>query len=260
MIPYVEQPIVHVFGRPIALFQVMVCLAVIVGHELVVRRASRRGFERDAASSLVAWTIFLGFVGSHLVDVIFYTPERLREDPLQLFAIWGSMSSFGGIFGGMLGGLLVAWRRGLSRAQMLQFVDVVAFVFPFAWIFGRAGCAFAHDHLGIRSDHFLAVAFPDGPRFDLGLLELLYTFAICGVFLLLDRRARPSGFYLGAFFLLYAPVRFGLDVLRTEDARYLGWTPGQYASLLGMLAGAAVLVMVLRRASAPATEPAKRSA
>jgi phosphatidylglycerol:prolipoprotein diacylglycerol transferase len=247
LFPYVEQPVVHVVGHPIAAFQILVCLAVIVGHEIVVRRASRRGFDREVASSLVAWTIFLGFVGSHVFDIVLYTPERLLENPLQIFAIWGQMSSFGGIFGGMLGAVFVCWRRRLSREQLTTFIDLVAFAFPFAWIFGRAGCALAHDHLGIRSDHWLAVRFPEGPRFDLGLLELLYTFVIAGVFLALDRHSRPTGFFIALFFVLYGPVRFILDTLRTEDARYLGWTPGMYASIAMTLLGVGALVALRRR-------------
>src|SRR5437764_737218 len=109
--------------------------------------------------------------------------------------------------------------------------DIMAFVFPFAWIFGRLGCALAHDHIGIPSDSFLAVRFPDGPRFDLGLLELLATIAIATIFAGLDRRRRPTGLYLALFFALYGPVRFALDALRTGDERYLGWTPGQFASV-----------------------------
>ena len=52
---------------------------------------------------------------------------------------------------------------------------------------GRFGCALQHDHLGIPSTYFLAVRFPGGPRFDLGLLR--YTRAELLVFAT-DLRAR----------------------------------------------------------------------
>ena len=42
-------------------------------------------------------------------------------------------------------------------------------------------------------------------------------------------------------------MRFGLDALRVGEARYLGWTPGQYGSVAATLFGAAVLVGVVRR-------------
>jgi len=245
--PYVEQPVFHVGSHPIAAFQLLVCAAVIVGHEIVVRRCARLGVtDRDTASSLTAWTIFVGFVTSHVFDVLAYDPKAVLADPLVLFKIWGSMSSFGGIFGGMLAAVVVARRHQLSARQVFAYVDTVAFAFPFAWIFGRTGCALAHDHVGIATDHWLAVRFPDGPRLDLGLLELLFTIGIAALFLLLDRRRRPVGFYLATFFTLYGPVRFLMDRLRTDDARYLGWTPGMYASVIGMLIGIAAL-LALRR-------------
>jgi phosphatidylglycerol:prolipoprotein diacylglycerol transferase len=259
MFPYFEQPVFHLGRFQIAAFQILVCSAVIVGHEVVVRRARGLGFDPDLASSLVAWTIFFGFVGSHLFDVVFYQPAELRQNPLVLLQVWGSMSSFGGIIGGLIGGGWLCRRRGLSGSQMLVFLDILGFAFPFAWIFGRAGCALAHDHVGIPTTNFFAVRFPDGPRFDLGLLELLYTIAMAGLFLLLGRRPRPTGFFVGLFFTLYGPVRFGFDVLRTGDERYLGWTPGQYGSVAATLLGVLLLFLVFQssRRGTPEAPPAK---
>jgi phosphatidylglycerol:prolipoprotein diacylglycerol transferase len=171
-----------------------------------------------------------------------------------LFEVWGSLSSFGGIFGGVAAALVVMRRRGLDGATMLAHLDNVAFAFPFAWIFGRSACALRHDHPGVASDHFLAVAFPDGPRFDLGLLELIPTLTIAGLFLLLDRRTRPVPLFLGLFFTLYGPPRFFLDTLRVADARYLGWTPGQYLCVVVTLIGIGALALALRpRSPSPAT-------
>jgi phosphatidylglycerol:prolipoprotein diacylglycerol transferase len=259
--PYFEQPIFSIGPFHIAMFQILVCAAVIVGHELVVRRAAARGWDREVASSLIAWTIFLGFVGSHVFDAVLYHPQLVRENPLELFKLWGSMSSFGGIIGGLLGGWWIARHRKLSGRQIFEFLDIVAFVFPFAWIFGRSGCALAHDHVGVATTSWLGVRFPDGTKFDLGLLELLYTFAIAGIFLVLYRKPRPTGFFFGVFFVLYSPVRFVLDTLRTGDERYLGWTPGQYASVAGVLFGLGMLYFLVRQSGAgatPAPAPAAR--
>jgi len=259
--PYVEQPVFALGRFQIAAFQILVCVAVVVGHEVVVRRARRRGFDSDLASSLVAWTIFFGFVGSHLFDVLFYEPSELRQNPVVLLQLWGSMSSFGGLLGGLAGGWWICRRKGLSGRELLAFLDLLGFAFPFAWIFGRAGCALAHDHRGVATTSWLAVRFPDGPHFDLGLLELLYTIALAALFLLLDRRPRPTGFFLGLFFALYGPVRFGLDTLRTGDERYLGWTPGQYAALGAALLGMCLLYWVYQQgrpepeAASPPVEP-----
>jgi len=252
MFPYFEQPSLSLGSYTLYFFQVAVCTAVILGYEIVVRRAPRTGLDSEEVASVLAWVILWGFVGSHVFDTLAYYPERIREDPLVLVKIWGSMSSFGGMMGGMAAALVLARRKGWSGRQTLALADGIGFGFPFAWIFGRLGCALAHDHVGVPTDHWLGVRFPEGTRFDLGLLELLYTIPIAALFYFLDRKPRPNGFFLGLFLALYGPVRFVLDTLRTGDARYLGWTPGQYVAILATLAGLALLAAALRRGAEPA--------
>jgi phosphatidylglycerol---prolipoprotein diacylglyceryl transferase len=253
VIPYLEEPSVRVFGQLVTAFQVMVFAAVIAGYEMVVRRSARLGWDRELVMSLLLWTLFLGFAGSHIFDTLLYEREALRRNPLVLLELWGTMSSYGGLLGGIAGALWAMRRRRLSPRQMFAFMDIVAFAFPFAWIFGRLGCALAHDHIGIETQSFLAVRFPSGPRYDLGLLELIDTVFICALFLWLDRRQRPTGFYVALFFALYAPVRFALDALRIGDTRYAGWTPGQYLSLLAAAGGFWLLHFVSRPARAAET-------
>jgi len=246
VIPYIPHPSLSIGAFTIYAFGVLVCLAIVVGFEIIVRRAATVGLDRTEAARLALWTLVSGLVGSHLVEVVAYHPEILVARPLAVFEVWGSMSSAGGIAGGLLGGALVMKWRGLSRADRARFLDCLAFAFPFAQIFGRGGCALAHDHLGFASTHWLAVRFPDGPRFDLGLLEWLFMLLLAGTFLLLDRRRWPRGFFLGLFLTLYGPARFVLDFLRIGDARYFGWTPAQYLALLATVAGMALLVAIVR--------------
>ena len=246
MFPYLQEPVLRAFGQQLTAFQILVFAAVIAGYEITLRRAARRGWDRDQALSIVLWTVFIGFVGSHVLDTLLYEREAFRRNPLVVLEFWGTMSSFGGLIGGVLGALWAMRRQKLSAAQMFAFLDIVAFAFPFAWIFGRTGCALAHDHLGVASNSIWAVRFPDGPRFDLGLLELLYTIVICAIFLLADRKPRPAGFFIALFCVLYGPVRFALDTLRIGDERYLGWTPGQYASIAFALAGLVLLRAIYR--------------
>ena len=241
MFPYVQEPVLRLGSFSIPAFQILVFVAVVVGYEIAQRRAARLGWDRDVFLSIVLWAIGPGFVGSHVLDTLLYEREAFRRDPLVILEVWGTMSSFGGIIGGVLGGVIALRLKKLSRRQALEFFDIVAYAFAFAWIFGRLGCSLAHDHLGLATNSPLAVRFPDGPRYDLGLLELFWTIAMCAVFAWLDRRWRPTGFFLALFLLLYGPVRFLLDMLRVGDERYLGWTPGQYASIAATFVGFALL-------------------
>ncbi len=246
MLPYIEYPALDLGSYRLGAFPVLVGAAIVTQFQIVMRRAPLVGIDRRTASSLLGWAIFLGIVGAHVFDVLAYNPERLRANPLELFRIWGGISSFGGMLGGLLGLYVVMRRKQMSGRDMLRFVDCLIFALPFTLAVGRLGCALQHDHVGVSSTHWLAVAFPDGPRFDLGLLEFFYVSLIAALFAALGRRRWPDGFYIGLFFAAYGPVRFVLDSLRVSEARYLGWTPGQYLSLVAAGIGVWTLFTVLR--------------
>lgn len=253
VIPYIPHPTVEIAGYPLTAFRVLVLAAVLTQFWLVVRFAPRFGVEVRRAGNLCIWAIGLGLVSAHVFDVIAYFPERLAEDPLALLYFWGSLSSTGGMLGGLLG-LLIVMRVGRSAPdEIWRFLDLCLFALPFTLTLGRLGCALQHDHLGRASDHWLAVAFPAGPRFDLGLLEFLAVSAISALFLVLVRRPRPAGFFVGAFFLLYGPSRFVLDALRTDDARYFGWTPAQGLMVLAMVVGVSILARISRSTASAAS-------
>ena len=174
MLPYVEPPVLDLGFTTVGSFHVLVGVAIVVQFQIVLWRAPRFGIDRRRASSLAGWAVFWGLVGAHVFDVLVYYPEKLRENPLELLRVWGGVSSFGGMIFGILG-LVVAMRRSqASRPEITRFVDILIFALPFTLAIGRAGCALQHDHLGIVSNHWLAVDFPSGARFDLGVLEFFF--------------------------------------------------------------------------------------
>jgi phosphatidylglycerol:prolipoprotein diacylglycerol transferase len=280
LIPYFQQPSLHLFG-PVTIhaFGFLVAMAVIVGSKLALMRCESRKLDPDVCTDLIFYALFAGFLGAHVYSILAYFPGQAIEDPLLLLKFWENISSFGGMVGGVLGiWLFFRFRApGLDARTRWEYLDVIAFVFPFAWAIGRLACTAAHDHPGTLTTFPLAVSlktpearayitavYQDAGRLaelpgpselsrmafhDLGWYEFLYTLlAIVPVFLLLDRRPRPPGFYVIVFLLLYVPARFGLDFLRLSDARYFGLTPGQYA---GLAVFVAALYALRRNAAAP---------
>ena len=127
---------------------------------------------------------------------------------------------------------------------------MIAYVFPFAWVFGRTGCAFAFDHPGYQTKFFLAEMYTDHVvRHNLGLDEMLLTIPLVLLFWRLGRgKPRAPGFFVGLIAVVYAPIRFLLDTLRWDDARYFGLTPGQYSSIALLVLGVVVLDWASKRA------------
>ncbi|NUO48066.1 MAG: prolipoprotein diacylglyceryl transferase [Polyangiaceae bacterium] len=265
MIPVIHVPAVEVGPVTIHPFGVTAALAVIVGSALADYRARVVGVDREKLRSFTTWILGFGFVGGHVLDKLAYSPERAIAEPLRLFAIWESQGSFGGFVGAIVGALLF---RHFRREKILPLADVIMSVFPIAWIFGRTGCAMAHDHPGIRAEpgSLFAVEYGpydvdavgrlpfgielrhgDAPRYDLGTLELLFTIVVAAFVVAAWRRPRPVGFYVVSVPLVYAPVRWLMDFLRAHegagsDARYAGLTPAQWCCMLLFTACVAVVV------------------
>jgi phosphatidylglycerol:prolipoprotein diacylglycerol transferase len=235
VLPYIDLPDGHLGPIPVHWFGILVAIAVLVGIALARRRADAMGVDRIQLESLVNWMLLSGFVLSHVLDEVFYHPDELVRRPYSILFVWEGLSSFAGWIGAAVG--IFLWKRWKGRGQpLLPYADLILSVYPVAWIFGRSGCAVVHDHKGqaAAAANWLTVAFPDGPHYDLGLLEAMYTVLIAAVCALMWRRTWKSGTYVAVTCALYAPVRFALDFLRassgpTGDARYLGFTPAQWA-------------------------------
>jgi phosphatidylglycerol---prolipoprotein diacylglyceryl transferase len=258
MIPYFSQPAVPLGPLTIYGFGVLVAVAIFLGMGLVRRRARRHGLDPALAYRLVTWILVGGFLGAHLVDRFVYFPRETLREPITILKLWVGLSSFGGFLGAVAGAVIFIRREKLV-VQAWEYLDTIAYAFPFAWIVGRLGCFVAFDHPGARTSFFLGQQFKDGVvRHNLGLEEAIYTVFMSAVFYVLGRKPRPVGFFVGLLPLLYAPVRFGLDFLRIVDVRYLGLTPGQYGSIGVGLLGA--LILWTRRHVPPIEVAAKEDA
>ncbi len=237
-------------------FGLMVAIGVILAYHLLGIRAERFGLSADTAQGLTLYMLIAGFLGSHFFDLLFYQPEVIFKNPRKLFEFGSSLSSYGGILGAMIG--MVIWRWRNVSQPMMAYLDLDAFVLPVGWFFGRVGCAVVHDHPGDPSDFPLAIVFPDGiARHDLGLYEAMWWIVIVSIFFALHKAKgnlfqRRPGFFLALLPILYTPVRFGLDFMRKSaeeggDARYLGLTPGQYASIAFFAFGVVLMARWAKR-------------
>ena len=112
----------------------------------------------------------------------------------------------------------------------------------------------------MSASFFLSVNYPDGPRIDLGIYELLFTLLLTAILFAYNRKPRAPGKMIALAAMIYAPARFLLDFLReTEvskvvshpDVRHLGLTPAQWACL----ATATLGVYLWRRPTSPPPAP-----
>ena len=236
MVPYFEVEPIRIWG-PLSIqpFGLLVCLGCVTGYIVAARHARSVGLDRRQIERAALWALFVGFLVSYWVSVLFDDPWQLLRRPLSF---WDSMSSFGGFFGGALGAWAYLKQR---RLPLWGYLDSLALGLTTGWLFGRLGCSLVHDHPGVRSSFVLAVRYPDGPRHDLGLYEWWYTILLVGFAFWLRARKPPCGTIVGALAVSYAPARFLLDFLRVGETRYLGLTTGQYFSVALLVLGLWIL-------------------
>ena len=244
MIPFFDFRLEDHLGLPIHLFGILVAIGVLLGDRIVVKEGEKRGLDARDVRYLNIRMVLGGFVTAHLVSVIFYFPERIKESPWILLNLWSGLSSFGGFLGAALTYLYLTKKEKIPR---LPYADVVALGLAVGWIFGRLGCTTAHDHPGRHTTFFLGVRYPDGVRHDLGFDEFLLTIVMTAILFLYARKPRPAGRIIGLFTTMYAPIRFGLDFLRATDVarpdeRYAGLTPAQWACMAAV--GVGIWLMV----------------
>jgi phosphatidylglycerol:prolipoprotein diacylglycerol transferase len=178
------------------------------------------------------------------------------------------------------------WRRP-EKLPLLPFADIVLSVFPIAWIFGRGGCSIVHDHPGARApvgsllavqygpgpkteygpvvasgEHLIEIIHGNAPRWDLGLLEWMFTVVLSAIVVTTWRKKLPTGTYICVVALAYAPVRFVMDFLRITsaegkeaDIRYGQLTFAQYCCIALFVFGL-VLVWHIRNNQAKHFDPA----
>ncbi|MFZ5894613.1 MAG: prolipoprotein diacylglyceryl transferase [Myxococcota bacterium] len=289
MMPYVQFYDLHLGPLPVHPFGLLVALGITVGVQLARRRARVVGIPQHELTSFIAWMLVGGFVGGHVLDTFFYHPHDLRENPWSLLFLWSGLSSFGGFAGGLLGALLwkfyelapvfrvgrwltvVLPRRRREARLILPHCDAILAVFPCAWVFGRLGCTIVHDHPGVTAPSWmpLAVAYGPGPvkslgifelryggtaRYDLGLLEMVFSLAVAAIFAGTWKKSLPLGWYVAVLPIVYAPTRFALDFLRLDDpaggdVRYAALTPAQWACVALLCVGLYQLARLPPRAA-----------
>lgn len=217
-------------------------IGFLLGLALGVWRAGRPGGSGRPRVIMAIW--LSGLLVSHLVEVAVFSPQLLSRDPSILLQVWSHNSTAWG-FPVALG--LVVWLGRKDAVGIWRIGDDLIYGFVPGWMLVRLGCTFAFDHVGERSDFFLAMDYPiasaygleEGARHNLGLYELLLMLVILVSHRLWSRRETEGRTFLWVL-SGYAVGRFALEFLQAREMRYAGLTLVQLA-MLGLAVAAVVL-------------------
>lgn len=233
-------------------------IGVVLAVHIAQRRWEARGGDSADIASVAVWAVPAGLVGARLYHVV-TDWHRFEGRWLHAFAVWeGGLGIPGGLVVGVATGVVVARRRGLPVAHLL---DVVAPAIPVAQAVGRLGNWFNQELFGRPSDLPWALRIdpahrPDGfadvatyhPTF---LYEGLWNLALAGLLVYVGHRWRPRvGQLFVGYVAGYAAGRLWVEALRIDPATEIaGVRVNIWVSSAVLLA--AVVVLVLRARTGP---------
>lgn len=250
MIPYFTFHVIPLGPIPIQVWGLFVALGIIAAAALLSRILERDGLEGKLAWDLALVAMLGALVGARLGHVFFYDWDFYRAHLPDIVMVWkGGMSSFGGFLGGATAALVWLRRKG---APLLRITDATLAALPLGWAIGRIGCFLIHDHPGTLTNSPFGVQFPDGARFDLGMIDGLIGLLVFLIAFPLHRAIGKKfpGITTAVAIQLYAVLRFMTDFLRAtdlpnSDPRIWGFTPAQYASGVLFLVGDVLVVRAI---------------
>jgi phosphatidylglycerol:prolipoprotein diacylglycerol transferase len=253
-------------GWPIYSYGLLLALAYLLGLQMAVVRARRRGIDAARIMDLGIYLIIAALVGAKLM-LVFVDFDYFRNQPRELL----SLVRAGGVFyGGLIAAILVAlWLVRRYKLDTWTTADLMAPGIALGHVVGRLGCLLAGCCYGRPTDlpwgltftHPAAAANVGTPLgiplhptqiYDAGA-ELL----ILILLLVTERRGRLfPGRTFWLYMLLYAISRFIIEFYRGDDRGMLmGMSTSQFVSLLIVPIAIVMLLRLAgrRRAAAAAT-------
>jgi len=252
---------IHIGPLQLRAYGLAIALGVLAAVWIAQRRWSARGGDPSDITRLAVWSVAAGVVGARLYHVI-TDHQRFEGRWPHAVAIWeGGLGIPGGLIAGVLTGVVLARRRGLPVAQLL---DVVAPAIPVAQAIGRLGNWFNQELYG-RATHLPWALRIDPAHRPAGLshvatyhptflYEALWNLALAGLLVLYERRhpSAPAGRLFALYVAGYALGRLWVEALRIDPAsRVAGLRVNIWVSLVALAASAAWLVATRHRTRGP---------
>jgi phosphatidylglycerol---prolipoprotein diacylglyceryl transferase len=226
----------------------LICAFVVIRADL-----RRRGYGADA-ENIIGTTGLAGLAGARLYHLL-ETPSEFFAHPLPLLFSTMGFAWFGAVIGGFVALVLLARHY---QMKILLMLDIASPAGAIGYGAGRIGCLISGD-----GDYGTPTSLPWGMSFPNGLVPTtervhptpIYEFLgalLIGYFLWrIGGRAigglRPAGEVFAFYLILTGVARFLVEFIRINPRSFFGLTNAQAASIASILAGAILLMELVRR-------------
>ena len=206
-------------------YGLMYVVAIIVGIVLVNREVKRRGMTitLDDILDFVLITIPIAIVFARLYYVLFQW-NHYGQNLADIYKIWeGGLAIHGGLIGGAIALIVFAkWKK----ISFWKFADVIAPSLILGMALGRFGNFMNGDAYGTPTDSIFGIVFPrESPAGSVFpeehihptmLYEMTGDLLIFGLLMFLRLRPYRDGFLISVYAMLYAALRFVVEIFRGD--------------------------------------------
>lgn len=252
MNPVIDLGIISIHYYSIILF-----IAVLVGSNLIIKEATKHGYDEDFIVNLIFLTVIIGIIGARVYYVLFNL-DYYMSSPIEILKVWnGGLAIHGGIIAGFICILFICYKKKVNILKILDYAVVGLII---AQAIGRWGNFFngeAHGPITTLS-HLQSLHLPsfiiDGmyingnyyiPTFFYESLWCLIGFVIL-IFLRKMKFVKIG--YLTSFYLIwYSIERFFVEGLRTDSLMFLSLKIAQVVSLIMILIGIILFIYSFKK-------------
>lgn len=211
-------------------------------------------FSTIALENIITYALVSVVLGGRLGYILFYHPEFIVDNPLQILKIWeGGMSFHGGLVGFILGMYIFSIKY---RMNFFAVMDISACVAPIGIFFGRIANYINGELYGNVTSVPWGVVFPHGgnlPRHPSQIYEALTEgivlfILMLGIYFFTNLKTK-SGALSGIFLIGYSCARLYIENYREPDWHlgFVLWniTMGQLLSVPMLIIGLALLLLAV---------------
>jgi phosphatidylglycerol:prolipoprotein diacylglycerol transferase len=246
-------PFIHIGPLTLGTYGIMVATGLICAFFVIRADLRRRGYGADA-ENIIGTTGLAGLLGARLYHLL-ESPSEFFAHPLPLLFSTTGFAWFGAVIGGFVALVLLARHYQMKILLMLDIASPAAAV---GYGVGRIGCLISGD-----GDYGIPTSLPWGMSFPNGLVPTtervhptpIYEFLVAMLIGYMLWRIgssavgglRPTGEVFAYYLIFTGVARFLVEFIRINPRSFFGMSNAQAASLASILAGAILLLELVRR-------------
>jgi phosphatidylglycerol---prolipoprotein diacylglyceryl transferase len=246
-------------------YGLIMAVGFIVGYLFVMRLAKTSGQDEEFYSNIFFWLMIFGILGAKALYLIVGYKDIANDMKDIVGCLRGGLVWYGGIIADLF---FAYFYCRYHKKDFLKTIDTFASPAAVGLAIGRWGCLMAGCCYGKVCNLPWAIVYPEGvlprqywhiPVHPSPIYESIGVFVIAFICYEAFRRVNKKGVPITLLFMLYAPLRFGLEFLRGDVERGF-LVPGrlstsQFVSLITFVPALVAFVYFWRRPAEPEPKP-----